>query len=179
MLWDPTVGNMLTLFNLAFPQICITTQKQSKQIQLEDKVIGSEDPSQMAWAGCPANVRTQHSSRKQLLLLERKMFPEGRVGKEDGTEMGNKREMSKEKPKPPLKALLYSPAQGTAARGIHRCPKGSPPDYWNDETDNSETAVLYSLINYIHSKRKHKSKSPFSLQPTSAPSFHQCLTLIL
>lgn len=44
-----------------------------------------------------ANVRTQHSSRKQLLLSERKMFPEGRVGKEDGTEMGNKREMSKEK----------------------------------------------------------------------------------
>lgn len=132
MLWDPAVENMLTLSNLAFPQICITTQKQSKQIQLGDKFIGSEGPSPITWAGCPANARTQHPPRKQLLsseqllLPERKTFPEERVDKEDGTGMGDKREMSKEKLKPLLRALLYSPAhQGTAARASMDVPRAA------------------------------------------------------
>lgn len=81
---------MLTLFNLAFPQVCITTQ--SKQIQLGDRVVCSEGPSQMVWMPCQCEDTTfskeEILSSEQLLGPERRMFPEERVGNLDRARNG-------------------------------------------------------------------------------------------
>lgn len=151
MLWDPTVR--LSLFTWHFLKFVLLPRSKASGYGWALRALTDDLGGCLALWGHSLLHGNSHSLQR-MTVARKKTNPRGRVLKGMRQGMGEGREVSEEKVQLHSEPCSTLCPPGTAARGIHGCPKDSPLGHRSHETNYPETAAFYSLINCFHQKRK-------------------------